>query len=120
MAYHLIRFVAGAVVGGLAVYLVRDDRLRKDLRQSAGNLSRKAQQAAGEVAKGLAVEPTKPRTPKTSERRANPLWWHPHGEDYGLAHQTALVPEQVGSGEDQERGAETYVGLFSAQVPVRE
>jgi hypothetical protein len=57
MAYPLIPFVAGAVVGGLAVCLVRDDRLRKDLRRSAGSLSRKAQVTAGEVsgkvAKGL-------------------------------------------------------------------
>lgn len=49
MAYHLIPFVAGAVVGGLAAYLFRDERLRKDLRQSAGHLSRKTQETATEV-----------------------------------------------------------------------
>jgi len=49
MAYHLIPFVAGAVVGGLAVYLFRDERLRGDLRQSAGSLSRRTRETASEV-----------------------------------------------------------------------
>lgn len=49
MAYHLIPFVAGAVVGGLAVYLFRDAKVRDDLRQSATSISRKVQQTAGEV-----------------------------------------------------------------------
>ncbi len=49
MAYHLIPFVAGTVVGGLAVYLFGDKRFRRDLRQSAGALSRKAQATAGQV-----------------------------------------------------------------------
>lgn len=49
MAYHLIPFVAGAVVGGLAVYLFGDERARQNLRQSADNLSRKAQRTAGQV-----------------------------------------------------------------------
>ena len=49
MAYHLIPFVAGAVFGGLAVYLFRDEQVRDDLRQSATNISRKVQQTAGEV-----------------------------------------------------------------------
>jgi hypothetical protein len=49
MAYHLIPFVAGAVVGGLAAYLFGDKRLRRDLRESAGNLSRKTQETATEV-----------------------------------------------------------------------
>jgi len=43
MAYHLIPFVAGAVVGGLAVYLFRDEQVRDDLRQSATSISRKVQ-----------------------------------------------------------------------------
>lgn len=55
MAYHLIPFVAGTVIGGLAVYLFRDERLRKDLRQSAGSLSRKAQDTAGEVSGKVAT-----------------------------------------------------------------
>jgi len=49
MAYHLIPFFAGAVVGGLAAYLFRDERVRDDLRQSATRVSRKVQQTAGEV-----------------------------------------------------------------------
>jgi gas vesicle protein len=49
MAYHLIPFVAGAVVGGLAVYLFRDEQVRDDLRQSATSISRKVQQTAAEV-----------------------------------------------------------------------
>lgn len=49
MAYHLIPFVAGAVVGGVAVYLFGDERARQNLRQSADNLSRKAQRTAGKV-----------------------------------------------------------------------
>ena len=55
MAYHLIPFVAGTVIGGLAVYLFRDERVRKDLRQSAGSLSRKAQETAGEVSGKVAT-----------------------------------------------------------------
>jgi hypothetical protein len=49
MAYHLIPFVAGAVVGGLAVYLFREEKVRDDLRQSATSISRKMQKTAGEV-----------------------------------------------------------------------
>jgi len=49
MAYHLIPFVAGAVVGGLAVYLFRDEQLREDLRHSAGSLSRRTRETASEV-----------------------------------------------------------------------
>lgn len=49
MAYHLIPFVAGAVIGGLAVYLYRDEELRGNLRQSADDLSRKVQETAGQV-----------------------------------------------------------------------
>lgn len=55
MAYHLIPFVAGTVIGGLAVYLFRDERLRKELRQSADSLSRKAQDTAGEVSGKVAT-----------------------------------------------------------------
>jgi gas vesicle protein len=55
MAYHLIPFVAGAVVGGLAAYLFRDERLRKDLRESADSLSRKAQETASEVSGKVAT-----------------------------------------------------------------
>lgn len=49
MAYHLIPFVAGAVIGGLAVYLFRNEKVRGELRQSASSISRKVQQTAGEV-----------------------------------------------------------------------
>lgn len=53
MAYHLIPFVAGAVVGGLAVYLFGDERARQNLRQSADDLSRKTQRTAGQVSENL-------------------------------------------------------------------
>jgi hypothetical protein len=53
MGYHLIPFVAGAVIGGLAVHLFRDERVREDLRRSAGTISRKVQQTAGKVSKGV-------------------------------------------------------------------
>lgn len=57
MAYHLIPFVAGAVVGGLAVYLFRDEQLRDALREKTGNLSRRARETAGQdsdkVGRGL-------------------------------------------------------------------
>ena len=54
MAYHLIPFVAGAVVGGLAVYLLRDEQLRDDLREKTGNLSRRARETASEVSDKVA------------------------------------------------------------------
>jgi gas vesicle protein len=49
MAYHLIPFVIGAAVGGLAVYLYREEKAVDNLRRSAEKFSRKAQQTAGEV-----------------------------------------------------------------------
>ncbi|MFO8152674.1 hypothetical protein [Thioalkalivibrio sp.] len=54
MAYHLIPFVAGAVVGGLAVYLFRDEQLRDDLRRKTGSLSRRARDTADEVSAKVA------------------------------------------------------------------
>ncbi len=49
MAYHLIPFVVGAAVGGLAVYLYRDEKALDNLRRSTEKFSRRAQQTAGEV-----------------------------------------------------------------------
>lgn len=77
MAYHLIPFVAGAVVGGLAVYLFRDEKARGDLRQSATSISRKVQQTAGEVsdkvAKGLSqARESVPGRGEGSESSAEP------------------------------------------------
>lgn len=80
MAYYLIPFVAGAVIGGLAVYLYRDEQLRGNLRQSAGDLSRKVQETAGEVSgkvtKGLGqvreAMPNLGRRAKTTRAEVTP------------------------------------------------
>lgn len=71
MAYHLIPFVAGAVVGGLAAYLFRDERLRKDLRQSAGHLSRKTQETATEVSGKVATSLRQVRESMAGQGRAD-------------------------------------------------
>ena len=49
MAIPLIPFVAGAVIGGLATYLYRDEKLRNDMKRTADTLSDKVKDAAGEV-----------------------------------------------------------------------
>lgn len=49
MAIPLIPFVAGAVIGGLAAYLYRDDRLRRRVRTAAGDLSDKARDTADSI-----------------------------------------------------------------------
>jgi hypothetical protein len=46
MAIPLIPFVAGAVIGGLAAYLYRDDRLRRRMRHAAGDVTDKARDTA--------------------------------------------------------------------------
>jgi gas vesicle protein len=71
MAYHLIPFVAGAVVGGLAAYLFRDERLRKDLRESADSLSRKAQETASEVSGKVATGVRQVRKSMAGQGRAD-------------------------------------------------
>jgi len=49
MAIHLVPFVAGAVIGGLAAYFARDEKLRREVSESAGELSGKVRETAGEV-----------------------------------------------------------------------
>lgn len=41
MALPLIPLVAGAVLGSLATYLYKDDKLKRDLKRAAGNVSDK-------------------------------------------------------------------------------
>ncbi len=49
MAFPLVPFLAGAVVGGLSIYFYKDERARKDLQKRAGVVSGKAKEAAGDV-----------------------------------------------------------------------
>lgn len=49
MALHLIPFVAGAVIGGLTAYFYRDEKVRKEVRRSASDLSHKVKATAGDV-----------------------------------------------------------------------
>ncbi len=56
MAFPVIPFVAGALVGGLSVYLYGNETLRRVVGRSASNLSgkvkRTATQASGDVSGG--------------------------------------------------------------------
>lgn len=49
MALPLIPFVAGAVVGGLAAYLYRDERLRKRVRHTASDVGYRLKDTAETV-----------------------------------------------------------------------
>lgn len=54
MAIPLIPFVAGAVIGGLSAYFYRDERLRKEVRRTAGDLSGKVKETADNVSHRVA------------------------------------------------------------------
>lgn len=49
MAIHLIPFVAGAVFGGLGAYLYRDEKLRREVKRTAGVVGGKVTKTAGRV-----------------------------------------------------------------------
>lgn len=53
MAFPLIPFIAGAVIGSLATYIYRDDKIRHEIKRSAGDLSSKVQHGAEEVSDKL-------------------------------------------------------------------
>lgn len=49
MAFPLIPFVAGAVVGGLASYLYKDDLARKGIKKTAGSVTGRVKETTGNV-----------------------------------------------------------------------
>lgn len=49
MAIHLIPFVAGAVIGGIGVYFYRDEKLRKEVSRTAGELGGRIRNTADRV-----------------------------------------------------------------------
>lgn len=49
MAIHLIPFVAGAVLGGLGAYFYRDEKLRREVKRTAGDLGGKVRKTADQV-----------------------------------------------------------------------
>jgi hypothetical protein len=49
MAIPLIPFVAGAVIGGLVAHFSKDEKLRKGIKQAAGDVSDKVRDTAGTV-----------------------------------------------------------------------
>lgn len=49
MAFPLLPFVAGAVVGGLATYLYENRQARTQIKKTAGDVTDKVKQTAGAV-----------------------------------------------------------------------
>ena len=49
MAIPLIPFVAGAVIGGLTAYLYKDDKVRKDIKKTAGDMSHRVSEGFSEL-----------------------------------------------------------------------
>jgi hypothetical protein len=73
MAVHLIPFVAGAVIGGLAAYFYRDEKLRADLRKTAGDVSDKVSEGLHglrEKVSGRGEPPPKKAVRKRAAKKA--------------------------------------------------
>jgi hypothetical protein len=49
MAIQLIPFVAGAVIGGLVAHFYKDKKIRKGIKQAAGDVSDKVREATATV-----------------------------------------------------------------------
>lgn len=49
MAFPLIPFVAGAVIGGLAAFLYKDDKVRKSIGKTAGDVTRKVSEGVSDL-----------------------------------------------------------------------
>ncbi len=49
MAFPLVPFVAGAVIGGLGAYFYRDEKLRKSVKRASHELPGKVKRTASEV-----------------------------------------------------------------------
>ncbi len=59
MPLPLIPLVAGAVLGGLAAYLYKDEKLRRDIKRAAGNVSDKVSDGFDELRDKVSGKPGK-------------------------------------------------------------
>lgn len=69
MAFPVIPFVAGALVGGLSVYLYRNETLRRVVGRSASGLSGKVKRTAAEASDDVSDGPGGLDEKDTSETR---------------------------------------------------
>ena len=74
MAVHLIPFVAGAVIGGLAAYFYRDERLRGEVRKTVDDVSDKVSEGLHGLRERVSggreeAPPAKKATRKTAAKK---------------------------------------------------
>lgn len=76
MAFQLIPFVAGAVVGGLAAYFARDEKLRREVGATADQVSKTVRGGVGSIRQrlggGAAVDEAASQPPVDNGAGAGP------------------------------------------------
>jgi hypothetical protein len=108
MAVHLIPFVAGAVIGGLAAYFYRDERLRGEVRKTVDDVSDKVSEGLHGLRERVSGgREEAPPTKKTTRRAAAKKVAAKKAAARKKAARSRAAPKKTGAARTEPRSVET-------------